>query len=39
VRTSKKVLMEVDDNCVQIVGNPKGILGQQLSLRQLDIIK
>ncbi len=30
VHAGRKVLMEVDKNSVRIVGNPQGILGQQL---------
>jgi hypothetical protein len=30
LRADREVLMEVDDNSELIVGNPKGILGQQL---------
>jgi hypothetical protein len=37
VHAGQKDLVKVDDNCAMIVGNPKGILGQQLRPHSLDI--
>jgi hypothetical protein len=33
-----KVLMEVDDNSAQIIGDPRGILGQQLRPRTFHLL-
>jgi hypothetical protein len=38
VRADHKVLIEVDDNIVLIVGDPQGILGQQLWPRSIDLL-
>jgi hypothetical protein len=38
VRASHEVLMEVDDNCALIVGNPQGILDLQLRPRPMHLL-
>jgi hypothetical protein len=38
VRTSHKVLMEVEDNCALIVSDPQGILDQQLRPHPIHVL-
>jgi hypothetical protein len=37
-RAGHEVLMEVDDNILQIVGYPQGILGQQLRPHSIPLL-
>ncbi len=38
MNTGQKVLMEIDDNILQIVGNLQGILDQQLNPRPMHLL-
>jgi hypothetical protein len=38
VRAGHKVLMEADDNILMIIGDPQGILDQQLRLRPINLL-
>ncbi len=38
LRADREILMEVDDNSELIVGNPRGILGQQLMPHTINFL-